>query len=69
MLRSRNSRKQLDYWTLMGPKFSKKERAQMNLSRFPFFTQTKEQDRSRVHSDPMSSRGQAFLRPGDTGRT
>jgi hypothetical protein len=28
-------RKQLDYWTLiLGPKFSKKERAQMNLSRF-----------------------------------
>src|SRR5258708_14601764 len=28
-------RKQLDYWTLMvGPKFSKKERAAMNLSRF-----------------------------------
>ena len=28
-------RKQLDYWTLMlGPKFSKKERGQMNLSRF-----------------------------------
>jgi hypothetical protein len=28
-------RKQLDYWTLIvGPKFSKKERAQMNLSRF-----------------------------------
>src|SRR5881296_445659 len=27
--------KQLDYWTLiLGPKFSKKERAQMNLSRF-----------------------------------
>jgi hypothetical protein len=51
-------RKQLDYWTLiLGPKFSKKERAQMNLSRFPFFTQTKEQDRSHVHSDPMSSRG------------
>ena len=51
-------RKQLDYWTLiLGPKFSKKERAQMNLSRFPFFPQTKEQDRSHVHSDPMSSRG------------
>ena len=28
-------RKQLDYWTfLLGPKFSKKERSQMNLSRF-----------------------------------
>ena len=28
-------RKQLDYWTLiLGPKFSKKERTQMNLSRF-----------------------------------
>jgi hypothetical protein len=28
-------RKQLDYWTLiLGPKFSKKERGQMNLSRF-----------------------------------
>jgi hypothetical protein len=28
-------RKQLAYWTLiLGPKFSKKERAQMNLSRF-----------------------------------
>lgn len=28
-------RRQLDYWTLiLGPKFSKKERAQMNLSRF-----------------------------------
>jgi hypothetical protein len=28
-------RKQLDYWTfLLGPKFSKKERAEMNLSRF-----------------------------------
>jgi hypothetical protein len=28
-------RKQLDYWTfILGPKFSKKERAQMNLSRF-----------------------------------
>jgi hypothetical protein len=28
-------RKQLDYWTfLVGPKFSKKERGQMNLSRF-----------------------------------
>src|SRR6516165_9130021 len=28
-------RKQLDYWTLiLGPKFSKKERAQVNLSRF-----------------------------------
>jgi hypothetical protein len=28
-------RKQLDYWTLiLGPKFSKKQRAQMNLSRF-----------------------------------
>lgn len=28
-------RKQLDYWTLiLGPKFSRKERAQMNLSRF-----------------------------------
>src|SRR5687767_13096372 len=28
-------RKQLDYWTLiLGPKFSKKERAQLNLSRF-----------------------------------
>jgi hypothetical protein len=28
-------RKQLDYWTLiLGPKFSKQERAQMNLSRF-----------------------------------
>ena len=27
--------KQLDYWTfLLGPKFSKKERSQMNLSRF-----------------------------------
>src|ERR1035438_10872101 len=69
MLRSRNSRKQIDYWTLMGPKFSKKERAQMNLSRFPFFTQTKEQDRCHVHSDPMSIRGQAFLRPGDTGES
>ena len=53
----------------MGPKFSKKERAQMNLSRFPFFTQTKEQDRCHVHSDPMSIRGQAFLRPGDTGES
>ena len=63
-------RKQLDYWTLiLGPKFSKKERAQMNLSRFPFFTQTKEQDRCHVHSDPMSIRGQAFLRPGDTGES
>ena len=29
-------RKQLDYWTfLLGPKFFKKERSQMNLSRFP----------------------------------
>ena len=28
-------RKQLDYWTLiLGPKFSKKERSHMNLSRF-----------------------------------
>jgi len=28
-------RKQLDYWTLiLGPKFSKKERGHMNLSRF-----------------------------------
>jgi hypothetical protein len=28
-------RKQLDYWTLiLGPKFSKKERSQMSLSRF-----------------------------------
>ena len=28
-------RKQLDYWTfLLGPKFSKKERGRMNLSRF-----------------------------------
>jgi hypothetical protein len=28
-------RKQLDYWTLiLGPKFSKKERSQMGLSRF-----------------------------------
>ena len=28
-------RKQLDYWSLiLGPKFSKKERGQMNLSRF-----------------------------------
>ena len=28
-------RKQLDYWTLiLGPKFSKKEREQVNLSRF-----------------------------------
>jgi hypothetical protein len=33
-------RKQLDYWTLiLGPKFSKKERAQMNLSRFYAITQ------------------------------
>jgi hypothetical protein len=28
-------RKRLDYWTfLLGPKFSKKERSQINLSRF-----------------------------------
>src|SRR6202048_3506353 len=33
-------RKQLDYWTLiLGPKFSKKERDQMNLSRFYSITQ------------------------------
>jgi hypothetical protein len=33
-------RKQLDYWTfLLGPKFSKKERSQMNLSRFYAITQ------------------------------
>jgi len=33
-------RKQLDYWTfLLGPKFSKKERSQMNLSRFYALTQ------------------------------
>jgi hypothetical protein len=33
-------RKQLDYWTLIvGPKFSKKERGQMNLSRFYAITQ------------------------------
>lgn len=33
-------RKQLDYWTLiLGPKFSKKERGQMNLSRFYAITQ------------------------------
>ena len=33
-------RKQLDYWTfLLGPKFSKKERRQMNLSRFYAITQ------------------------------
>jgi hypothetical protein len=32
--------KQLDYWTfLLGPKFSKKERSQMNLSRFYAFAQ------------------------------
>src|SRR6202049_1709183 len=34
-LRPATIRKQLDYWTLiLGPKFSKKEREQMNLSRF-----------------------------------
>jgi len=34
-LRPATIRKQLDYWTLiLGPKFSKKERDQMNLSRF-----------------------------------
>src|ERR1043166_4980820 len=34
-------RKQLDYWTLIvGPKFSKKERGQMNLSRFYSTAQT-----------------------------
>src|SRR5665213_1511194 len=33
-------RKQLDYWTLiLGPKFSKKERSQMSLSRFYSITQ------------------------------
>ena len=33
-------RKQLDYWTLiLGPKFSKKERSQMSLSRFYAITQ------------------------------
>ena len=33
-------RQQLDYWTfLLGPKFSKKERRQMNLSRFYAITQ------------------------------
>jgi hypothetical protein len=33
-------RKQLDYWTLIvGPKFSKKERSQMSLSRFYSITQ------------------------------
>ena len=33
-------RKQLDYWTfLLGPKFCKKERSQMNLSRFYAITQ------------------------------
>ena len=69
-------RKQLDYWTLiLGPKFSKKERGQMNLSRFYAIAQIEysrnfiftplphPQDlRAKLRDRPLAADGQSHQR-------
>ena len=61
-------RKQLDYWTLiLGPKFSKKERSQMSLSRFYSMAQIEYCGTSFSNATSRSTKSLSAVAKSDCG--